>query len=138
VQIMEKIDRRFQQRMHALDALERSKLALTSASSRPAIGLVEHKSLSASVIQLHYRLHRRRRRLARFRSLNTGGNAAIAARKIVNFFRSVLSRRATPALPPLMRLRAMHRTMPRMSQAMSVQKAAGTQSWGSPPCAVLA
>jgi hypothetical protein len=111
--------------MQTLDALERSKMALTSASLRPVIGVVEHKYHSASIIQLHYRLHRRRVRLARFRALSVGGQASIAARKISRWWRYVLARRRPPPLPPLMRLRTLNRSMPRMSQAMSLQRAAG-------------
>jgi hypothetical protein len=123
--VLEKIDKKFRQRMQTLEALERSKVALTSASLRPVIGVVEYKYRSASIIQLHYRLHRRRVRLARFRALNAGGQASIASRKICRWWRSVLARRGPPPLPPLMRLRTLNRSMPRMSQAMSVQRAAG-------------
>lgn len=122
---MDRIDKKFRQRMQTLDALERSKVALTSASLRPVIGVVEHKYHSASIIQIHYRLHRRRARLARFHALNIGGQASIASRKICKWWRSVLARRGPPPLPPLMRLRTLNRSMPRMSQAMSVQRAAG-------------
>jgi hypothetical protein len=122
---MEKIDKKFRQRMQTLDALERSKVALTLASLRPAIGVVEHKYHSASLIQFHYRLHRRRARVARYRALNADGQATFASRKICRWWRSVMARRGPPPLPPLMRLRTLHRSMPRISQAMSSQRASG-------------
>jgi hypothetical protein len=123
--IIAKFDKKFQQRMQALEALERSKKALTSASSRHFIGVVEHKYQSVVLIQLHYRLHRRRVRLARFHAYTIGGQAAAAAHKICKFFRTVLVRRRPPPLPPLMRLRTLNRSMPRLAQAMSLQRAAG-------------
>ena len=111
--------------MNALEALERSKIALTSASARHSIGAVEHKYHSAVLLQLHYRLHRRRARIARYHAYAIGGQAHAAARKICRFFRSVLARRRPPPLPPLMRLRTLNRSLPRVSQAMSLQRAAG-------------
>jgi hypothetical protein len=127
-QVEAKIYKRFQQRSQNLDALERAKFALQTASLRPLIGVVEHKHQAAATIQLHFILHRRRRRLSRFRALNVQGRGDVAARKICAFFRIVLSRRKPPPLPPLMRLRSMHRQLPRAPQAMSFQRAAGVHS----------
>ena len=111
--------------MQTLDALERTKLALTSNSSRPVIGVVEYKYQYAVTIQIHFRLHRRRARLARLRALHLQGHAPAAARTICKFWRAIISRRKPPPLPPLMRLRANNRQMPRMPQTMSMQRAAG-------------